>query len=125
MKILVTVDSTIEMNRLAGLFFVGTMISRQPLYIQGINPTNQEITKESAFGAMGMFIFLFGTSTIYLCYHKNEEDTIRSQGYMRPGQRDLRISDYEVEIPESSPSNSPDPSPTNSRTEDEVVDFLS
>ena len=44
---------------------------------------------------------------------------------MRPGQRDLRISDYEVEIPESSPSSSPQPSPTNSENEDEVVDFLS
>ena len=47
---------------------------------------------------------------------------------MRPGQRDLRLSDYEVEIPESSPSDSdsPDNSPTNSRIADqEVVDFLS
>jgi hypothetical protein len=60
-------------------FFVGMMISKQPLYIQGINPTNQEITKESAFGAMGMFIFLFSTSVVYLCYHKfhDEEDVIR------------------------------------------------
>eukprot|EP00956_Cyclotella_meneghiniana_P023510 scaffold45879_cov79-Cyclotella_meneghiniana.AAC.1 len=71
---------------------------------------------------------------VYLCYHKcvDEEDVIRSQGYMRPGQRDLRLSDYEVEIPESSPSdsdspdNSPFNSPTNSRIADqEVVDFLS
>ena len=51
---------------------------------------------------------------------------------MRPGQRDLRLSDYEVEIPESSPSdsdspdNSPFNSPANSRIADqEVVDFLS
>ena len=60
-------------------FFVGTMISKQPLYIQGINATNQEITKESAFGAMGMFIFLFSSSMIYLCYHKcyDEEEIIR------------------------------------------------
>ena len=55
------------------------MISKQPLYIQGINSSNQEITKESAFGAMGMFIFLFSTSIVYLCYHKchDEEDNIR------------------------------------------------
>ena len=55
------------------------MISKQPLYIQGINPSNQEITKESAFGAMGMFIFLFSSSMVYLCYHKcrDEEDVIR------------------------------------------------
>jgi hypothetical protein len=49
----------------------------------------------------------------------------RSQGYIRPGQRDLRISDYEVEIP-SSASPSPDNSPPVSHNDDnEVVDFLS
>eukprot|EP00804_Cyclotella_cryptica_P014780 CCRYP_020121-RB/>CCRYP_020121-RB protein AED:0.27 eAED:0.27 QI:285/1/1/1/1/1/2/470/184 len=112
-------------------FFVGTMISKQPLYIQGINSSNQEITKESAFGAMGMFIFLFSSSMIYLCYHKchDEEEIIRSQGYVRPGQRALRISDYEVqvEIPSaaSSPSVSPRNSPRNSRSNEEVVDLLS
>ncbi|KAL7488768.1 hypothetical protein ACHAW6_014369 [Cyclotella cf. meneghiniana] len=112
-------------------FFVGTMISKQPLYIQGINATNQEITKESAFGAMGMFIFLFSSSMIYLCYHKcyDEEEIIRSQGYVRPGQRALRITDYEVqvEIPSaaSSPSVSPRSSPRHSRSNEDMVDLLS
>lgn len=86
------------------------MISKQPLYIKGINASNQELMKESAFGAMGMFIFLFSTSVIYLCYNSNrdEEHHIRSQGYMRPRmhqQRGAAMSDYLVELPDSSPSS--------------------
>lgn len=113
------------------------MISKQPLYIKGIDSTNQEITKESAFGAMGMFIFLFSSSVVYLCYnkHHDEEHDIRSRGYMRPGSqgsevgvtsrggfRDLRMSDYQVEMPPSA-SNSPDN--TSDDEEDEHIDLLS
>ena len=50
------------------------MISNQPLYIKGIGSENQEITKQSAYGAMGMFIFLFSSSMIYLCYHKRRDE---------------------------------------------------
>jgi hypothetical protein len=70
--------------------YVGTMIKIQPIFIKGINESNQEITKESAFGAMGMFIFSFTLSTAYLCWRKflgndqNDECAIRARGYMRP-----------------------------------------
>ena len=88
--------------------FVGLMIKNQPLYIKGIDESNQELTKESAFGAMGMFMFIFTASVIYLCYlryHKRydgSEHAIRSQGYMRPGSASgMRMSDYQVELPHS------------------------
>mmetsp|Transcript_11442 Transcript_11442/g.23413 ORF Transcript_11442/g.23413 Transcript_11442/m.23413 type:complete len:156 (-) Transcript_11442:349-816(-) len=91
--------------------FVGMMISKQPLYIKGIDANNQEMMKESAFGAMGMFIFLFSSSLIYLCYssrHDNEHH-IRSQGYMRPrAQRQRGIGDYLVELPDSHQSGDSD-----------------
>lgn len=64
------------------------MIKYQPLFILGIDKNNQELTKESAFGAMGMFIFLFSISVIYLCLQKRHDTElmIRSQGYIRPPQ---------------------------------------
>lgn len=81
------------------------MIKHQPLFIKGISEENQELTKESAFGAMGMFIFLFTSSVLYLCCNKNRdsEQVIRSQGYMRPGSSSggMRMSDYQVELPHS------------------------
>ena len=94
---------------------MGSMIKHQPLFIKGIDETNQELTKENAFGAMGMFIFLFASSVLYLCLHKNQNDehAIRAQGYMRPGMQSggMRMSDYQVELPHSavsSPLNSDD-----------------
>ena len=84
--------------------YVGLMIKHQPLFIKGISEENQELTKESAFGAMGMFIFLFTSSVLYLCFNKNRnsEDTLRSQGYMRPGSSlsrgGMRMSDYQVSM---------------------------
>jgi len=84
------------------------MIKHQPLFIKGIDESNQELTKESAFGAMGMFIFIWSSSVIYICIHKNhdEEGAIMAQGYMRPGMQagGQRLSDYEVEIPHSESS---------------------
>ena len=79
---------------------VGTMIKDQPLFIKGVDETNQELMKESAFGAMGMFTFIFTSSVIYQCLHrnKNDEDTIRCQGYMRPSHQ-MAMSDYQVEMP--------------------------
>merc|ERR1712157_692150 len=83
--------------------FVGTMIKNQPLLIKGIDQTNQEITKESAFGAMGMFAFIFASSVLYLYMHrnKNDEHAIRSRGYMRPTNQH-GLSDFQVEMPFSS-----------------------
>eukprot|EP00584_Thalassiosira_punctigera_P012510 CAMPEP_0172570848 /NCGR_PEP_ID=MMETSP1067-20121228/129154_1 /TAXON_ID=265564 ORGANISM="Thalassiosira punctigera, Strain Tpunct2005C2" /NCGR_SAMPLE_ID=MMETSP1067 /ASSEMBLY_ACC=CAM_ASM_000444 /LENGTH=147 /DNA_ID=CAMNT_0013363041 /DNA_START=275 /DNA_END=718 /DNA_ORIENTATION=+ len=85
--------------------FVGSMIKNQPLFIKGIDMSNQERTKESAFGAMGMFIFSFSSSVLYLCYHKHhdEEHAIIAQGYMRPQMQagGTRMSDYQVELPHS------------------------
>ena len=83
---------------------MGTMIKKQPLYIKGIDNSNQELTKESAFGAMGMFIFLFTSSAIYICCYKNrdEEHHLRKQGYMRPSaMQRLGSRDYHVELPYS------------------------
>lgn len=132
-----TDTSTTNKQKTNHQLYVGMMISKQPLYIKGIDSTNQEITKESAFGAMGMFIFLFSSSVVYLCYnkHHDEEHDIRSRGYMRPGSqgsevgvtsrggfRDLRMSDYQVEMPPSA-SNSPDN--TSDDDEDEHIDLLS
>ena len=87
---------------------MGTIIKYQPLFIMGIDKSNQELTKESAFGAMGMFMSLFISSVIYLCLHKHrdEELVIRSQGYMRPqlqGGGTMR-NNYLVELPHSVPS---------------------
>ena len=92
---------------------MGLMIKNQPLYIKGIDESNQELTKESAFGAMGMFMFIFTASVIYLCYlryHKRydgSEHAIRSQGYMRPHMQaagGMRLSDYQVELSRSGSS---------------------
>lgn len=83
---------------------MGIMIKNQPLYIKGIDASNQELTKESAFGAMGMFIFLFSSSAIYICCYKNRDKDhhLRSQGYMRPnGVSRLNSRDYHVELPHS------------------------
>lgn len=84
--------------------FVGTMIKNQPLYIKGIDSSNQELTKENAFGAMGMFIFLFTSSAIYICFYKHRDNDrhLRSQGYMRPrAMQRLGSRDYHVELPHS------------------------
>jgi hypothetical protein len=84
--------------------FVGTMIKNQPLYIKGIDASNQELTKENAFGAMGMFIFLFTSSAIYICFYKHRDNDrhLRSQGYMRPrAMQRLGSRDYHVELPHS------------------------
>ena len=82
------------------------MIKIQPIYIKGISESNQEITKESAFGAMGMFIFLFTLSMVYLCYRKyrreyddHDENAIRARGYMRPLNLQSRSSNNGVELP--------------------------
>lgn len=82
------------------------MIKIQPIYIKGISESNQEITKESAFGAMGMFIFLFTLSVVYLCYRKyrreyddHDENAIRARGYMRPLNLQSRSSNNGVELP--------------------------
>lgn len=88
--------------------FAGSLIKYQPLFIKGINETNQELTKESAFGAMGMFIFLFSSSALYLCFHKHHDDehAIMAQGYMRPQMQagGMRMSEYQVELPHSESS---------------------
>ena len=84
--------------------FVGVMIKHQPLYIKGIDASNQELTKQNAFGAMGMFIFLFTSSAIYICFykHRDDEHDLRSQGYMRPSAMSrLGSRDYHVELPHS------------------------
>lgn len=95
-----------------GLLFtllIGTMISRQPLYIKGINKENQELTKESAFGAMGMFLFLFTLSLFYLCCVKGIRGNSRGMhpGYMRPMRPPppRGLSDYQVELSDSSPES--------------------
>ncbi len=87
------------------------MVSKQPLYIKGIDASNQEMMKESAFGAMGMFIFLFSSSVMYLCYSSRRDDEyrIRSQGYMRPrAQRQRGVGDYLVELPDAHQSGDSD-----------------
>lgn len=82
---------------------VGSMIKHQPFFIKGIE--NQELAKESAYGAMGMFVFLFCSSVLYIFIHKprDEEDAILAQGYMRPQMQAgrARMSDYQVELPDS------------------------
>lgn len=114
--------------------YAGCMIKYQPLFILGIDKDNQELTKESAFGAMGMFVFLFSLSVIYLCLHKNrnEDLAIRSQGYMRPqlqGGGGMSRDQMFVELPvaqnslddldfESSYRDNPTPSASDSFDED-------
>eukprot|EP00581_Thalassiosira_minuscula_P014923 CAMPEP_0183729714 /NCGR_PEP_ID=MMETSP0737-20130205/31008_1 /TAXON_ID=385413 /ORGANISM="Thalassiosira miniscula, Strain CCMP1093" /LENGTH=144 /DNA_ID=CAMNT_0025961979 /DNA_START=149 /DNA_END=583 /DNA_ORIENTATION=+ len=100
--------------------FVGSMIKHQPLFIKGIDHTNQELTKESAFGAMGMFIFIFTLSSVYLCLHRRPaEYEIKAQGYMRPQMQGgrHRMSDYQVELPHSASSQ-------NSEEDDEYAPVL-
>lgn len=102
------------------------MIKNQPLFIKGIDESNQEHTKESAFGAMGMFIFLFTSSVLYLCCHKRHDDehAIRAQGYMRPQMQagGQRLSDYQVELPIS---ESGSPHVSDSEEHDEFTPVLS
>jgi len=80
--------------------FVGSMIKHQPLFIKGIDDI--ELAKENAYGAMGMFMFIFCSSVLYMCFYTNrsEEHTIMAQGYMRPQLQagGARLSDYEVEL---------------------------
>lgn len=80
--------------------FVGSMIKHQPLFIKGID--DQELAKENAFGAMGMFMFIFCSSALYIFFHKrhDEDHAIMSQGFMRPHLQagGTRLSDYEVEL---------------------------
>ena len=109
------------------------MIKNQPLFIKGINEHNQELTKESAFGAMGMFIFLFSSSVIYLCCHKSRDDehAIRSQGYMRPLHQSAggqHMSDYQVELSHSGhglSESAPDLLGDSHEDDHEEVDLLS
>ncbi|KAL9181219.1 hypothetical protein ACHAXT_010024 [Thalassiosira profunda] len=100
------------MTRLEGISHCCAIYSLTGMLFTGIDESNQELTKESAFGAMGMFIFLFSSSVIYLCLHKQRDDehAIRSQGYMRPGMQagGLRLSDYQVELSFSEGHNSDD-----------------
>ena len=57
------------------------MIKHQPLFIKGIDESNQELTKESAFGAMGMFIATFAVSVIgILRTSPNEKEDIDTGG---------------------------------------------
>merc|ERR1712183_766181 len=78
--------------------FVGSVIKHQPLFIKGID--DQELAKENAFGAMGMFMFIFFSSVLYIFFHKRpDDDHIMAQGYVRPQHRAgaTRLSDYQVE----------------------------
>jgi len=80
--------------------FVGSMIKHQPLFIKGID--DMELAKKNVYGAMGMFMFIFCSSVLYICFYKNrsEEHAIMAQGYMRPQLQagGARLSDYEVEL---------------------------
>lgn len=76
------------------------MIKHQPFFIKGID--DMELAKKNAYGAMGMFMFIFCSSVLYIWFYKNrsEEHAIMAQGYMRPQLQagGARLSDYEVEL---------------------------
>ena len=46
--------------------WVGALLVYQPFYVSGLEDI--EAAKSSAFGALGLFIFAFATSLVYLCY---------------------------------------------------------
>lgn len=107
------------------------MIKIQPIYIKGINVSNQEITKESAFGAMGMFIFLFTLSVVYLCYRKyrreyddHDEHAIRARGYMRPLNLQSRSNNNGVELPNAAGISALHPDSEEEEEEEEDNDYV-
>ena len=46
--------------------WVGALLVYQPFYVSGLEDI--EAAKSSAFGALGLFIFAFASSILYLCY---------------------------------------------------------
>merc|ERR1711957_490425 len=80
--------------------FVGSVIKHQPLFIKGID--DQELAQANAFGAMGMFMFIFCSSLLYIFFHthRDEEHALIVQGYMMPQLQagGTRLSDYQVEL---------------------------
>lgn len=48
------------------MFWVGMMIIKQPFLLVGLKDYDE--CKDTAFGTMWLFIFLFVTSVIYICY---------------------------------------------------------
>mmetsp|Transcript_23627 Transcript_23627/g.31388 ORF Transcript_23627/g.31388 Transcript_23627/m.31388 type:complete len:135 (-) Transcript_23627:542-946(-) len=106
------------------------MISKQSFYIKGID--DPETFKDSAFGAMGLFIATFVLSIVYLMYdsccayrftpHDNMYDSVPSPGYgLPPG-----MTDYEVnmELPRSSGSSTVGYSDSPSPLETDVNDSI-
>uniref|UniRef100_A0A7S0GJU4 Uncharacterized protein n=1 Tax=Proboscia inermis TaxID=420281 RepID=A0A7S0GJU4_9STRA len=55
------------------MFWVGIMVTKQPFYVGGLD--DEDSAKESAFGAMGTFIFTFILSVIGIIYDSKNQDT--------------------------------------------------
>lgn len=66
--------------------FVGVLLQTQPMFITGLDDT--EDAKENAFGAMGMFLATFGLSIFGIMRAKDDREELEStvdMGYQLSG----------------------------------------
>jgi len=79
------------------------MIVKQPFFLLGLD--DYEVCKDSAFGAMWIFIMTFAVSVIYIVYESSskppyeEVDHREERPMLPPGMTDYRVNS-EVELSE-------------------------
>lgn len=79
--------------------WVTVMVTKQPFYIGSITHDNVETVSGSAYGALSMFIFTFGTSVFGIFFHNRnmamKQDMLMSDADLRP-LFPPGMSDYQV-----------------------------
>lgn len=103
-------------------FWVGTMISKQPFLIVGLEDVSH--CKKNAYGAMWMFIVNFSVCIVYLTYVKNVKsqwenvDPDEGRPMLPPGMTDYVVNP-EIELSEMPPYRDEVPN------DDGILDTLS
>ena len=80
------------------------LISKQPFYIRGLESVEE--CRDSAFGAMGVFIFTFTISVGYLIYESNHKpqpvvSAADEERMLPPGMSRYSVNAGEYELSES------------------------
>lgn len=79
--------ATLDLDReLEHQLFVGVMLQTQPMFITGLDDTDD--AKKNAFGAMGMFLATFGLSIFGIMRTKDDREELEStvdMGYQLSG----------------------------------------
>jgi len=78
------------------MFWVGAMIAKQPFFLSGLDDT--EVCKDNAFGAMWLFIVIFGISVACLIYESASQNN-HDRGLDRPAYSPILppgMTDYEI-----------------------------